>query len=137
MYVGLPVTVDVASEPTTSQKENEESEAPAHLPHQISHPLFARLGAALLNHDFADLSLAIEGTRRFLDQTENIVVAEIGEELWKTRCVARVESNEKGKAFQERKPASGTDEGRVGGSEQASQPVVNVLQVKKKKKPVK
>ncbi|KAJ9122743.1 hypothetical protein QFC24_004172 [Naganishia onofrii] len=137
MYVGLPVTVDGASKPTTSHKENEESEAPPTLPHQISHPLFARLGAALLNHDFADLSLAIEGTRRFLDQTENIVVAEIGEELWKTRCIVRVESNEKGKAFQERKPVSGTDEGRVGGSEQTSQPVVNVLQVRKKKKPAK
>ncbi|KAJ9116928.1 hypothetical protein QFC22_004586 [Naganishia vaughanmartiniae] len=134
MYVGLPATVDTAAEPTSLQTETEELEAPSTSPHQISHPLFTRIGVALLNHDFANLTLAIEGTRRFLDQTENIVVAEIGEELWKTRCVARVESNEKGKAFQERKRINGTDEGRVGGTEQSAQPVVNVLQIKKKKK---
>lgn len=136
MYVGLSADAG-GSDSTASHNASEELEAPSTSPHQISHPLFDRIGAALLNHDFATLALAIEGTRRFLHQTENIVVAEIGAELWKARCETRVECNEKGKAFQERKPSDATDEGRVGGTVQSVQPVVNVLQVKKKKKPTK
>ncbi|KAJ9113940.1 hypothetical protein QFC19_000135 [Naganishia cerealis] len=138
MYVGLPVQANAVPEPITSPlRENKEIEPPQSAPHQISHPLFARIGAALLNHDFANLALAIEGTRRFLDQTENIVVAEIGEELWKTRCFARVERNEEGKAFETRRSGGAPELGGAVAAEQSSQPVVNVLQVRKKKKPSK
>ncbi|KAJ9109823.1 hypothetical protein QFC20_003239 [Naganishia adeliensis] len=131
MYVGLPPSTTTANSSAPVAPEDEEQTA-SEGPHQVSHPLFSRIAAALLNHDFANRQLAIDATGRFLRQTENIVVAEIGQALWDSRCIARLEKNEKGKAFQE---SSGTKDGDSGAT--AAQPVVNVLQVKKKKKPVK
>jgi regulator of Ty1 transposition protein 109 len=126
MYVGLPP----ASSPTTTDDEQDSPPA-EQTAHQVSHPLFGRIAAALLNHDFANRTLAIEATRMFLVQTQNIVVAEIGKDAWDRRCTGRVEKNDAGKAFQD------VDvQGSTSGANQAL-PVVNVLQVKKKKKPVK
>lgn len=126
MYVGLPP----ASSPITTQDE-QESQPAEETAHQVSHPLFGRIAAALLNHDFANRTLAIEATRMFLDQTQNIVVAEIGKDAWDRRCIVRVEKNDAGREFQ--------DVGMPGAASGANQavPVVNVLQVKKKKKPAK
>lgn len=124
MYVGLPA--GSASPTTEDEQENQPAEESAH---QVSHPLFGRIAAALLNHDFANRALAIEATRMFLDQTRNIVVAEIGQDAWDTRCTARVEKNDAGRAFQD-------SSAQVSSASQAA-PVVNVLQVKKKKKPAK
>jgi regulator of Ty1 transposition protein 109 len=132
MYVGLPSSAPTNTVTSTSVAQEDGEPTTSEGPHQVTHPLFSRIAAALLNHDFANRQLAIDATGRFLRQTENIVVAEIGQELWDERCIARVEKNEKGKAFQE---SSGTHGGGFGTA--AAQPVVNVLQVKKKKKPVK
>lgn len=135
MYVGLSPS-STAAPPTERVAQEDEEQPTGEGPHQVSHPLFSRIAAALLNHDFANRTLAIDATRRFLGQTENIVVAEIGKELWDSRCVARVERNDKGRVFQQSKTGTGTASGNAG-AVGASQPVVNVLQVKKKKKPVK
>ncbi|GHJ86456.1 hypothetical protein NliqN6_2858 [Naganishia liquefaciens] len=130
MYVGLPPVFDKATAANENGQEGQSTEETAH---QVSHPLFGRIAAALLNHDFANRTLAIEATRRFLDQTENIVVAEIGRDEWTTRCTARVEKNDAGRAFQD---SSAQSLAQTSGANQAV-PAVNVLQVKKKKKPAK
>lgn len=131
MYVGLPPSTTISA-PVAPVAQEDEKQTTSEGPHQVSHPLFSRIAAALLNHDFANRQLAIDATSRFLRQTENVVVPEIGQALWNERCIARVEKNEKGKAFQE---SSGTKDGGSGAA--AAQPVVSVLQVRKKKKPVK
>ncbi|KAI5452708.1 hypothetical protein NCC49_000457 [Naganishia albida] len=129
MYVGLPCSTTTGNpSPSVSLEDEEQSNSEGQ--HQVSHPLFSRIAAALLNHDFANRQMAIDASGRFLRQTENIVVPEIGQDLWDSRCTARVEKNEKGKVFQE---SSGT----TTHSGAAAQPTVNVLQVKKKKKSAK
>ena len=130
MYVGLPTTSDSPNAATEDEQESQPAEETAS---QVSHPLFGRIAAALLNHDFANRTLAIEATRRFLDQTQNIVVPEIGQDMWDKRCTARVEKNDAGRAFQDR---SAQGLAQSSGASQAV-PAVNILQVKKKKKPAK
>jgi regulator of Ty1 transposition protein 109 len=88
MYVGLPSSTTTENPPATASQEEEEQPT-SEGQHQVSHPLFSRIAAALLNHDFANRQLAIDATGRFLRQTENIVVPEIGQDLWNSRCTAR------------------------------------------------
>ena len=130
MYVGLPTT---SGSPNAATEDEQEGQSAAETAPQVSHPLFERIAAALLNHDFANRTLAIEATRRFLDQTQNIVVPEIGQDAWDKRCTARVEKNDEGRAFQDR---SAQGLAQSSGANQAVPPV-NILQVKKKKKPAK
>ncbi len=96
---------------------------------EVSQEVFARMLASLLNYDFGNRDLAIVSSEGFLNSVENIVGKEIGLENWSKGCVGRVERN----ALVVDKKVDGV----VGGSGGTAAPVqVNVLQVKKKKKPL-
>jgi regulator of Ty1 transposition protein 109 len=96
---------------------------PANKPYSVPPPIFARIMAALLNHDFGNRSLALISTQQFLTAVEKIVDTEIGSDSWDKYCTIKVPRN--------------TDPNTVAVhvDTPSAAPVVNTLQVKRKKKP--
>lgn len=87
-----------------------------------------RLLTALTNLDFANPTLAVEGSTIWLEQTHSIVAGEVGEAGWEV-CVARIEA----KAGQAGAVIVAGAE-RIGEAVRKREEVVTMLQPRKKKK---
>ncbi|KIR71385.1 hypothetical protein I310_04692 [Cryptococcus deuterogattii CA1014] len=109
------------SSPATTAKN-----ALALLPQAITE----RILTALTNLDFANPTLAVEGSTIWLEQTHSIVAGEVGEAGWEV-CLARIE----GKAGQAGAViVTGVE--RIGEGVRKREEVVTMLQPRKKKKNV-
>lgn len=89
----------------------------------IPSPVFARITAALLNHDFGSRLLALNASEQFLTSTGNLVDTELGTGTWERICSVVIPHNTTSSAVVIPIPA-------------LTAPPVNMLAVKKKKKPV-
>ncbi len=100
---------------------------PSHQPQpksfSVPPPVFARVMAALMNHDFGSRLLALNASEQFLTSIENIVDTELGTGRWKMECSIIAPHNTTSSAMIAPTPAK------------FAAPV-NMLAVKKKKKPV-
>lgn len=96
-----------------------------------------RLLTALTNLDFANPTLAVEGSTIWLEQTHSIVAGEVGEAGWEV-CVARIEAKA-GQAGQGGQVGQAgavivTGAERIGEGVRKKEEVVTMLQPRKKKK---
>lgn len=96
-----------------------------------------RLLTALTNLDFANPTLAVEGSTIWLEQTHSIVAGEVGEAGWEV-CVARIEAKA-GQAGQGGQVGQAgavvvTGAERIGEGVRKREEVVTMLQPRKKKK---
>jgi regulator of Ty1 transposition protein 109 len=112
--------------PFTSRSETHMVTAsdPTGSKNSLPHTIVDRLLTALLNTDFADLELAIEGSAAWTSSAKEIVSDEIGKEGWGS-CVGTVVAKEGVKA---QARSTGADR------EKRKEEAVTMLQPKKKKK---